>query len=196
MRHDLTVPSPVTPLLTERLSLRFFEPGDLDDFVALYSLEEVVRYLYWEVLDEVSGSEYLARRSVERSLEQEGDILVLAVTLAGEERVIGDVVLKWVSAAHAQGEVGFTIHPELQGHGYASEAAEELLRFGFEEMGFHRICARCDGRNAASAGVMARLGMREEAHFVENELFKGEWGDELVYAILDREWREKRSLRR
>ena len=44
-------------------------------------------------------------------------------------------------------------------------------------------------RNAASARVLERLGMRREAHFVENEWLKGEWTDELVYAMLDREWR-------
>ena len=65
-----------------------------------------------------------------------------------------------------------------------------MLRLGFEELGLHRIIGRCDGRNEASARLMAKLGMRHEAHFVRNEIVKGEWTDEVVYAMLGEEWAE------
>jgi RimJ/RimL family protein N-acetyltransferase len=63
-----------------------------------------------------------------------------------------------------------------------------MLRLGFAGLGLHRIIGRCDARNDASARLMERLGMRREAHFRENEIFKGAWGDEYVYAILAAEW--------
>jgi RimJ/RimL family protein N-acetyltransferase len=63
-----------------------------------------------------------------------------------------------------------------------------LLGIGFGSMRLHRIAARCDARNLASARLMERLGMRREAHLVQNELVKGEWTDELVYAIRAVEW--------
>jgi RimJ/RimL family protein N-acetyltransferase len=59
---------------------------------------------------------------------------------------------------------------------------------GFEQLGLHRIAGRLDGRNTASAKVLAGLGMRQEAHLVENERVKGEWTDEIVYAMLASEW--------
>ena len=62
---------------------------------------------------------------------------------------------------------------------------------GFELLGLHRIIARCDARNGASARVMERLGMRREGHLVENEFIKGEWTDELLYALLEQEWRSR-----
>ncbi len=68
------------------------------------------------------------------------------------------------------------------------EAATALLGFGFRDVGLHRIYARCDARNVASARVMARLGMREEAHFREHMHVKGRWDEELICAILDRDW--------
>jgi RimJ/RimL family protein N-acetyltransferase len=37
--------------------------------------------------------------------------------------------------------------------------------------------------------VLEHLGMRREAHFVQNEFVKGEWTDEVVYAMLEDEWR-------
>ena len=63
-----------------------------------------------------------------------------------------------------------------------------MLRLGFEGLGLHRIIGRCDGRNAASARAMEKLGMRREAHLRENEIVKGEWTDEMVYAMLRSEW--------
>jgi RimJ/RimL family protein N-acetyltransferase len=63
-----------------------------------------------------------------------------------------------------------------------------VLRLGFEDMGLHRIIGRADARNEASTGLMSRLGLRKEAHFVRNEMVKGEWVDEVVYAMLADEW--------
>ncbi len=79
-------------------------------------------------------------------------------------------------------------NPRFHGKGYASEAAAALLRVAFEELGFHRVIGRCDARNTASSALMQRLGMRQEAHFVRNEFIKGEWSDELVFALLAEEW--------
>ena len=97
--------------------------------------------------------------------------------------------LIWRSEEHRIGEVGYLFNPAHAGRGYATEASRALLQVGFEELGLHRIIGRLDVRNAASARVLERLGMRREAHFVQNEWLKGEWTDELVYAMLDREWR-------
>ena len=93
------------------------------------------------------------------------------------------------SREHHQGEIGYVLHPDHQGNGYATEAAAVMLRLGFEELGLHRIVGRLDARNAASARVLERLGMRLEAHLRENEFVKGEWVSELIYAVLASEWR-------
>jgi RimJ/RimL family protein N-acetyltransferase len=96
----------------------------------------------------------------------------------------------WRSAEHRQGEVGYILHPAHERRGYATEGARAMLALGFDGLGLHRIYGRIDARNAASARVLERLGMRREAHLVENEWVKGEWQSELVYAILAREWRD------
>ena len=71
------------------------------------------------------------------------------------------------------------------------DLAGELFRLGFDELGLHRIVAETDARNDASIRLMERLGMRREAHLVENEFLKGEWTDSIVYAILETEWRDR-----
>jgi RimJ/RimL family protein N-acetyltransferase len=103
--------------------------------------------------------------------------------------MIGEGSLFLLSAQHRQGEIGFIFHPDHHGHGYATETARLLLRLAFEEFGLHRVIGRLEPRNEASARLLEHVGMRREAHFVENEFVKGEWQSELVYALLEREWR-------
>jgi RimJ/RimL family protein N-acetyltransferase len=114
--------------------------------------------------------------------------LNLAALLRDGGILVGDVVLFWRSREPRAGEIGFIFHPDHGGRGLATEATREMLRLGFDGLGLHRITGRCDRRNAGSARLMERLDMRREAHFVRNQLIKGEWADELVYALLDTEW--------
>ena len=114
--------------------------------------------------------------------------LAVAVTPLSGGRVLGEVMLMWRSQEHQQAELGFVFHPDFHGQGYAYEAAAAMLGLGYQEFGFHRIFARCDARNMASYKLLERLGLRREAHFLHNELVKGEWSDELQYALLQTEW--------
>ena len=180
---------PAYPIRTARLSLRPFSAGDLDDLYAYESRPEVARYLLWDARDRSQVAEALARKSRQGALSAEGQSLVLAVVYRDAGRVIGEVMLEWLSRKHQQGEIGFVFNPEYHGRGLAGEAARVVLALGFDGLGLHRIIGRCDARNGRSARLMERLGMRREAHFVHNEIFKGEWADQLVYAVLDHEWR-------
>ncbi len=159
----------------------------------MQSLPEVARYLYWSprTLDEVRPALY--RKTQETFLEGEGQGLSLAVVLRETGALLGDVSMTLRSREHRTGEVGYVFHPDCGGKGYATEAAEVMLRLGFEEAGLHRIIGRLDGRNTKSARLLERLGMRREAHFVQNEFVKGEWADEVVYAILDHEWKARQA---
>jgi RimJ/RimL family protein N-acetyltransferase len=181
---------PHYPLETERLVLRPFRSDDLDALAAIHSNPEVARYNYWgpRSLEEVRA--VLARKVGEASVSAEGDRLSLAVFLPDADEVIGDCVLHWTSDEHSQGEIGFLFNPLYHGHGYATEAARAMLGLAFDGMRLHRVVGRLEARNAASARVLERLGMRREAHLVENEYVKGEWQSELVYALLDLEWRQ------
>jgi RimJ/RimL family protein N-acetyltransferase len=185
------MPSPAYPIETARLRIRPFVEHDLQQVIALYSEPKVLRYLYVgpRTNDEIATS--LQERCKKTVLEAEGDKLVLAVELEETGICVGEVILVWLSETHKSAEIGFLVHPGFQGRGYAYEASLPLLHFGFEVMNFHRIIGRCDGRNAASARLMEKLGMRREAHLIENEFIKGEWADELVFAMLQREWQSR-----
>jgi RimJ/RimL family protein N-acetyltransferase len=184
---------PAYPLETARLVLRPFVPGDLEALFAFQSLPEVARFLYWEARSREQVREVLEAKLGQTVLEEEGRVLALAVVLREVGQVVGEVGLQWLSRRHRQGEIGFVFHPGYQGRGLATEATEVTLRLGFEGLGLHRLIGRCDALNLPSARLMERLGMRREAHFVHSEIFKGAWDDELVYAVLEDEWRERVS---
>ena len=181
---------PDFPIRTERLDLRPFESADLAGLHAYFSHPDVHRYVYSEPsADEEATREILARRQTRTSLTTSGDVLQLAVVVRQTGQLVGDVGLTWTSAEHRQGEVGYVVHPDASGRGYATEATAVMIRYGFDGLGLHRITGRMDARNTASARVLERLGMRREAHLRENEFVKGKWTDEVVYALLAREWR-------
>lgn len=178
---------PDYPVRTARLMLRPFTTADLAALHDFHRLPEVARYLYNGPRDRAEVGALLEAKVKATALAGEG-ALCLAAELAQTGELVGDCTLFWRSRVHQQGELGFIFHPAYRGRGLATEAAAALLRLGFEGLRLHRIMGRCDGRNLASARVMERSGMRREAHLVENEFVKGEWTDELVYAILRREW--------
>jgi RimJ/RimL family protein N-acetyltransferase len=122
------------------------------------------------------------------TLDEEGDVLVLGVDLVATGELIGDVMLRWSSARDRCGEVGWVFHPEHHGRGYATEAAQAILRLAFDGLDLHRMIARIDPRNTASMKLAERLGMRKEAHLVQNSWQRGEWTDEADFALLKSEW--------
>jgi len=179
---------PTYPILTARLRLRPFEDKDLADLYAFYSQSEVTRFLYSYERTLAETKEVLEAKKGQVNLTEEESRLTLAVELQETGTVVGEVTLIWRSQQHEQGEVGYVFNPDYYGHGYATEAARAMLSLGFDKFKLHRIYGRCDARNVASYKVMERLGMRREAHFIHNEIFKDEWSDELVYAMLQEEW--------
>jgi RimJ/RimL family protein N-acetyltransferase len=180
-------PEPRLPIETARLRLRRLVPGDLAALHAIHSREDVTRWLYWNPRDEDE-----VRAVLEAHIARPSDEGVLvAIDLEGE--LIGTVNV--AVGEHRQGEVGFMLHPDHQGHGYATEAAEAIVELAFGTYRLHRVYGCVEPRNTASARLLERLGMRKEGHLVENEWVKGEWQSEAVYAILAREWRAARECR-
>jgi RimJ/RimL family protein N-acetyltransferase len=191
--YDLDVPPTAFPVRTARLLLRPFTAGDIDDLFAYLRDPDVVRYLPWEVGDREAARAAIERRLGQTWLGDHSDHMVLAVEWPEAGHVVGEMMLRITSREHQQGEVGFVFAREFHGKGLGTEALEPVLALAFETFGLHRVFGRCDVRNPASAALMNKVGMRREAHFLENELFKGEWSDEYVYAMRASDWRAQRA---
>jgi RimJ/RimL family protein N-acetyltransferase len=115
------------------------------------------------------------------------------MVLRSTNELIGDCASGTDEQDPRLAEIGFTVRPEYQGRGYATEGTRTLLDYLFQARAKHRVAARCDPRNAPSARVLERLGMRREGRLREVLRAKDEWEDELCYAILDREWAQRRG---
>jgi RimJ/RimL family protein N-acetyltransferase len=172
---------------TERLLLRPYRLDDFEAFHDLHGRDDVARYLPWETRDPTASSKALERHQKLR-LEDDDDHLTLAAHDKETGRLVGEFVLFLRSREHRGGEVGYALHPDFWGRGLATEGARAMLEIAFDTLHLHRVIARIDARNAGSAAVLERLGMRREALLVSNEWFKGEWASEADYAILDEEW--------
>lgn len=181
---------PHLPIETERLLLRSFEPGDLDALAAMHGDPELVRWIPWGPRSRDEAAQVLGRKIDCTTMDEVGDGLGIAPVVKSTGELIGDFTLQYVSAEHSLAELGYLVSGSHQGRGYAREAATAILRLAFEDLGLHRVIARLESRNFASAALAERLGMRREAHFVDNEWIKDEWQSEVVFAILDREWRD------
>jgi RimJ/RimL family protein N-acetyltransferase len=182
---------------TERLTLR---PATVEDADATWEYRRLDSVNEW-----LTGAE----AAIEGYRAGFGKPARLATTVIVElrhqpggktrSRVIGDFMLRredaWAQAeVHeqargAQAELGWVLDPAHSGVGYASEAARELLRYCFEDLGVHRVVANGFLGNEASWRLMERLGMRRESHAVRESLHRtGCWLDTVAYAMLAEEW--------
>jgi RimJ/RimL family protein N-acetyltransferase len=180
--------APDYPVLTPRLALRPLGPADVEDLHAYRSRPDVCRYVPFAPQDRATLTERLSTAWAATAIAAEGDALTLGIELTASGRLIGDIMLMFLSAPNRGGEIGWVLNPAHSGHGYMTEAATAMLDLGFFALGLRRVVARVDSRNHASLALARRLGMRQEAHLVENELFKDEWTDEIDFALLAREW--------
>ena len=180
--------APSLPVRTPRLVLRAFRPDDLEPLLAIHGDPEVVRYVPYGPRDRDQVTEMLARKTGGTVVREEGQRLELAVELAGDGTLVGDVMLFLRSVEDETLDLGYVFAPGHGGRGYATEAVRALLDLAFRELGARRVAARVDTRNTASRRLLERLGVRQEAHLVEPGWFKGELSDVADYAVLAREW--------
>jgi RimJ/RimL family protein N-acetyltransferase len=184
-------------LLSPRLRLRHLRQGDAAALCAYRALPEVARFQSWESFGPADAAELIAGQARTPSADAAGGCgwLQLGVTLAESGELVGDCGIHFPPGDDRQVELGITLSPVHQGRGLAAEAVECVLRYAFDSLGKHRVWAVTDADNDAAVRLFRRLGFRREAHFVEHVWFKGRWGSELTFALLDREWTQRRAAR-
>lgn len=166
---------------TERLTIRRFREDDLPALVAYRNDPDVARYQAWELpYTEEAAGELLAE--IRRlSPGESGEWFQFAIEERALGVAIGDCGLRPNPADPALAEIGFTLAPGAQGHGYATEAVGAVLGYTFKRLGVGRIEAYADARNTPSIALLERVGMRLVAtHDIE---FKGELAREHVYEL-------------
>jgi ribosomal-protein-alanine N-acetyltransferase len=174
--------------------LRDFEPDDLDQSMAVVGDPAVTDFLSFDTRTREQQAERLAA-DIERARSNPRPDYYLAIVEKDIGTLIGFVRIGLIEpeadVVQRSGELGAAIRKDRWRYGYAREAAELMVTFGFDTLGLHRIQARCGPSNTASQAGLLRLGFKYEAHLRDDVFTNGEWRDSLQYAILDHEWRSR-----
>mgnify|MGYP001275696939 CR=1 FL=1 len=169
-------------LRTRRLLLRTVEPADAAAIFAYRSHPDVCKY-------QGRHKDLAATRRIIRSVRKEplntpGAWHQLAIIDKRGGVLIGDFGIHFTGAENRQAELAYTLAPQYQGKGYATEAALRVMRYLFCTLKKHRLVATADPRNAASLRLMERIGMRREGYFRRSFWTGTEWTDDVLYAAL------------
>lgn len=181
------------PVRTERLEIR---PATADDAEATWRYRRLEAVSRWLTRAPATFEAYRAHftdpESLAKTLVVERDGAIVGDLMVAVEDAWAQVEVA-ERARGVQAELGWALHPDHAGHGYATEAVRELLRLCFEDLGLRRVTANCFAANEASWRLMERVGMRRELHTVRESLHRSEgWLDGLGYALLADEWRGRR----
>ena len=175
-----------------RVELRVLNPDDAAAMFAYRSDPEVARYQSWEpkALENVRALIHEASASPAYA---PGTWHQLGIALIQTGELIGDCGIHVLERDPRQAEFGITLASRWQGRGLAAEALELLLSTVFGTLQKHRIWCSVDPRNVRSIALMERTGFRREAHHRESLWLGGEWVDDLIFAMLRREWLSRGS---
>ena len=166
-------------LETERLILRTYEEGDLQDLYEYLSDEDVVAFEPYEPMNLEEVKNCLENRIAS------GEYLEKKKKISG--KMIGNI---YVSERYAESvEIGYVVNRRFWKKGYAYEACNRVCKYIFEQ-GKHRIEAACDPLNEASWKLLERLGFRREGYLHKDIYFRKDedgnpiWKDTYIYSML------------
>jgi len=168
---------------TKRLFLRDFTSEDFARIHSYAAIPEFSRFEAWGPNSEADTRKFIADRMTE-SVENPRWRFDLAVCHLESGLLVGGCGLRRDSPESWVGNLGWAIHPDSQNQGFATEAAEALVRFGFMSLGLRLIYATCDAENLASQAVMRKLGLRMAGRINREREQKGKWRDTLRFELL------------
>ncbi|HXB39423.1 MAG TPA: GNAT family N-acetyltransferase [Bacteroidia bacterium] len=174
--------SPFPELQTERLILRAVKQTDVHEVFTLRSDKETMRYIAKPLMKTLSDAEAHIK-IIEEGIKKKEHIN-WAITLKGEDKLIGILGFYRMALEHHRSEVGYMLLKQYHRKGIMNEALNAVIDYGFNKIKFHQIEAIIDNNNAASEGILIKNKFVKEAHFKENYLFGGKYLDSVHYTIL------------
>lgn len=175
------------PILeTKRLKLRKITLDDVEDMYSYCSNEEVPKYASWNAHNSLEET----KETIERVINQwENKKLVhWGIEYKENRKLIGTIEFVTLDTQHKVAEIGYAVSQEYWGKGIATEAANEVIKFGFNNINLVRIQARCYLENIGSARVMEKAKMSFEGVIRKGLYVKGKHQDLKMYSILSDEY--------
>lgn len=174
---------------TKRIIIRPVSLGDKESIFFYRADPETNKYLSLAPNTVEDIEEFIKKTSLQMNVPGTWFQFVIIEQLSNQ--LIGDIGVHFLVSENSQAEIGYTLDKRFRGNGYATEALSVIIDYLITSLNKHRIIASIDPANIDSIKLVERLGFRKEAHFVESLFFNGKWVDDLVYAILAKEWKER-----
>jgi RimJ/RimL family protein N-acetyltransferase len=178
-------------ILTSRLKIRHLELPDLSEFHVYRSNPEVTKHQGFDVMTKEQAEDFIKYNKL-KTFGKAGEWVQYGIENRETKKLIGDCAIKLDQNDTRIAEIGITISHLEQQKGYAKEALLGILTFLFETKEIHRVAEIVDAENIASINLLKSLGFKQEGHFIENIFFNGKWGSEFQYAMLRREWYDRK----
>ena len=178
-------------LTTSRLKIRNLKSKDLSDFHFYRANPDVTKYQGFDVMTVEQASEFIEGQ-LDKEFGKAGEWVQYGIESKATGKLIGDCAIKLDQYDVRIAEVGITISHLEQKNGFAKEALLAILTFLFDIKEIHRVVEIVDSENIASLNLLKNIGFRKEGHFIEIIFFKGKWGSEFQFAMLKREWEDKK----
>ncbi|MEM6989510.1 MAG: GNAT family N-acetyltransferase [Myxococcota bacterium] len=179
-------PKSLPEIKATRVALRRLNEADVDDIFAIYSDAETMKY--WSTVpmkDPEQARELI--QSIERYFDEK-TLIEWGVSRLEDGAAIGTVTLSSLDLTHRRAEIGFALARSCWGRGYMKEALAATFDYAFGELGLGRIEADVDPDNAASLGLLERMGFQREGYLRERWRVGGGVQDTVMLGLLQREW--------
>ena len=173
-------------LETKRLILR---PVTYDDKIEIFEYRSDAvtnKYQGWipKTIDDVESFIEKISKQINEPETWFQFVIIEKVT----HKIVGDIGIHFLGIENKQVEIGCTLNKYFQNHGYATESIKRVIDYLFSELKKHRIIASIDPDNKNSIRLVERIGFRKEGHFVESLFINGKWVDDLIYALIEKDW--------
>jgi RimJ/RimL family protein N-acetyltransferase len=172
---------------TERLVLSPLHASDAPALFDYRGDDEVAKYQGWKPASVDDAATFIEQQS-HGTFGTPDSWCQLAIRSRETGELVGDFGVHFPASKHDPIEFGVSLKPAHQGKGYAREAMAAAIDLAFRSWGYRRLVGSVDPRNAASMALCRSLGLRQEAHHVESYRFRGVWVDDVIFALLAREW--------
>lgn len=168
---------------SERLCLREFQLSDAEALFQLRSDDRVMQFMDTYSHKSIDDAVSMIKNNIESFNDKTGINWVIEDKSTG--KMAGYFGFWRLMKEHVRAEIGYALLPEFWGKGIMTEAAREVLSFGFSTLQLHSVEANVNQKNLGSIRLLEKLGFKKEAHFRENYLFDGRFYDSIIYSLLE-----------
>lgn len=175
-------------LRTNRLKLRLIEFSDLEAIHQLHSIPEVDQFNTLGIPENIEQTNALIKSWLLANEQEDISSYTFAIETISNQVFLGLFGLKLWPKKNKRAEVWYKLHPDHWGVGYATEALNIILDFGFNKLNLHRIQAGCAVDNIGSIKVLEKVGMIKEGRCRQVLPLKSGWSDNYEYALLETDY--------